>query len=427
MKKIAAIAALSASVLGLSAGASFADYTLNILHINDWHSRIESNNKFESTCSAEEETKGECIGGAARLITAIKQERDKLKDQNVVLLSAGDNFQGSLFYTTYKGKAEGEFLNQMGFDAMALGNHEFDDGEEALVPFIDQAKFPILGVNIKANNQSKANGKIKPSVVLEIGGEKIGVVGAVTTETPEIASPGPNIQIEDDVANITAEVKKLSSEGVSKIIALTHIGYPREMEMIAKIPGVDVVVGGHTHTLLSNTDPKAAGPYPTMVDNPLGYKVPVVQAASYSKVLGELKVTFNDIGIVKEAKGDPIPLDKSVTPDPDVLKRIAELGAPIEELKKKEVGETTGPIDGSRETCRAKECEMGNLVADAVLDRVKDQGVTISIANGGGLRASIDGGVVTMGEVLTVLPFQNTRRDFPDHGRRTSSPRWKAA
>ncbi|HEY5818284.1 MAG TPA: bifunctional UDP-sugar hydrolase/5'-nucleotidase [Mesorhizobium sp.] len=412
MKKLAAIAALSTSVLGLSAGASFADYTLNILHINDWHSRIESNNKFESTCSAEEEGKGECIGGAARLITAIKQERDKLKDQNVVLLSAGDNFQGSLFYTTYKGKAEGEFLNQMGFDAMALGNHEFDDGEDALVPFIDQAKFPILGVNIKPNNQSKANGKIKPSVVLDIGGQKIGVIGAVTTETPEIASPGPNIQIEDDVANIAAEVKKLEAEGVNKIIALTHIGYPREMEMIAKIPGVDVVVGGHTHTLLSNTDPKAAGPYPTMVDNPGGYKVPVVQAASYSKVLGELNVVFDDSGKVKEAKGDPIPLDKSVTPDPDVLKRIAELGAPIEDLKKKEVGETAASIDGSRDTCRAKECEMGNLVSDAVLDRTKDQGVSIVITNGGGLRASIDQGVVTMGEVLTVLPFQNTVATF---------------
>ena len=278
MKRILATAALSVSALAISAGASFADYTLNILHINDWHSRIESNNKFESTCSAEEEGKGECIGGAARLITAINQEREKLKDQNVILLNAGDNFQGSLFYTTYKGKAEGEFLNQMKFDAMALGNHEFDDGEEALVPFIEQAQFPILGVNIKPNNQSKANGKIKPSVVLEIGGQKIGIVGAVTTETPDIASPGPNIQIEDDVANIAAEVKKLAGEGVDKIIALTHVGYPRDMEMIARIPGVDVVVGGHTHTLLSNTDDKAAGPYPTMIDNPLGYKVPVPQA-----------------------------------------------------------------------------------------------------------------------------------------------------
>ena len=272
--------------------------------------------------------------------------------------------------------------------------------------------FPSWACNIKPNNQSKANGKIKPSVVLDIGGQKIGVIGAVTTETPEIASPGPNIQIEDDIANIAAEVKKLEAEGVNKIIALTHIGYPREMEMIAKIPGVDVVVGGHTHTLLSNTDPKAAGPYPTMVDNPGGYKVPVVQAASYSKVLGELNVVFDDSGKVKEAKGDPIPLDKSVTPDPDVLKRIAELGAPIEDLKKKEVGETAAPIDGSRDTCRAKECEMGNLVSDAVLDRTKDQGVTIVITNGGGLRASIDQGVVTMGEVLTVLPFQNTVATF---------------
>ncbi len=412
MKRIFAMAALSVSGLAVSAGASFADYTLNILHINDWHSRIESNNKYESTCSAEEEGKGECVGGAARLITAINQEREKLKGQNVILLNAGDNFQGSLFYTTYKGKAEGEFLNQMKFDAMALGNHEFDDGEEALVPFIEQAQFPILGVNVKPNNQSKANGKIKPSVVLDIGGQKIGIVGAVTTETADIASPGPNIQIEDDVANIAAEVKKLSGEGVDKIIALTHVGYPRDMEMIAKIPGVDVVVGGHTHTLLSNTDPKAAGPYPTMVDNPLGYKVPVVQAASYSKLLGAVQVTFSDIGIVKEAKGDPIPLDKSVTPDENVLKRVAELGAPIEDLKKQEVGETSAPIDGSRESCRARECEMGNLVSDAVLDRTKGQGVTIVVSNGGGLRASIDQGKVTMGEVLTVLPFQNTVATF---------------
>ncbi|RUY77750.1 metallophosphoesterase, partial [Mesorhizobium sp. M7A.F.Ca.CA.003.01.2.1] len=144
MKKLAAIAALSASALGLSAGASFADYTLNILHINDWHSRIEGNNKYESTCSADEETKGECIGGAGRLITAIAQERKKLEGQNVLLLSAGDNFQGSLFYTTYKGKVEGEFLNDMKFDAMALGNHEFDDGEAALAPFLDMIKFPVL-------------------------------------------------------------------------------------------------------------------------------------------------------------------------------------------------------------------------------------------------------------------------------------------
>ncbi|RWO79064.1 MAG: LysM peptidoglycan-binding domain-containing protein [Mesorhizobium sp.] len=417
MKKIAAIAALSASALGLSTGVSFADYMLNILHINDWHSRIESNNKYESTCSAEEETKGECIGGAARLITAIIQERKKLEGHNVLLLSAGDNFQGSLFYTTYKGKTEGEFLNQMKFDAMGVGNHEFDDGEAALAPFLDMIKFPVLGANVKANAQSKLGDRVKPSVVIEVGGQKIGVVGAVTNDTPELTSPGPNVTIEDDVKSITSEVEKLKGEGVNKIIAVTHIGYKRERDVIAKIPGVDVVVGGHSHSLLSNTDPKAEGPYPTMVDNPDGYKVPVVQAASFSKYLGEFKVVFDDNGVVKQASGDPIYLDKSITPDSAVLARIKELGAPIEALKNKEVAETTKAIDGSRENCRTRECEMGNLVSDAVLDRVKDQGVEIVVTNGGGLRASIDQGTVTMGEVLNVLPFQNTVATFQISGR----------
>ncbi|RUX44012.1 bifunctional metallophosphatase/5'-nucleotidase, partial [Mesorhizobium sp. M4A.F.Ca.ET.050.02.1.1] len=417
MKKIAAIAALSASALGLSAGSSFADYTLNILHFNDWHSRIEGNNKYESTCSAEEETKGECIGGAGRLVTAIAQERKKLDGQNVLLLNAGDSFQGSLFYITYKGAAEEEFLNQIKPDAVTLGNHEFDDGESALVPYLDKAKFPIVSANVVPNDKSGAAGKIKPSVVLEVGGQKIGIVGAVTNDTPELASPGPNIAIEDDVKSITAEVEKLKAQGVNKIIAVTHIGYNRERDVIAKIPGIDVVVGGHSHTLLSNTDPKAAGPYPTMVDNPDGYKVPVVQAASYSKYLGEFKVVFDDNGVVKQASGDPIFLDKSITPDPAVLARIKELGAPIEELKNKEVAETTKAIDGSRDNCRARECEMGNLVSDAILDRVKGQGVEIVISNGGGLRASIDQGTVTMGEVLTVLPFQNTLATFQISGK----------
>lgn len=412
MKKITAVTALAAAAIGMSTSLSFADYTLNILHINDWHSRIESNNKYESTCSAEEETKGECFGGAARLVTAIAAERKKLEGQNVLLLNGGDNFQGSLFYTTYKGKAEAEFLNEMKFDAMTVGNHEFDDGEDALAPFLDVVKFPVLSANVKASAAAKVGDRIKPSVVVELGGQKIGIVGAVTNDTPELATPGPNITIEDDIKTITAEVEKLRGQGVNKIIALTHVGYPRDKEMIAKIPGVDVVVGGHSHSLLSNTDPKAEGPYPTMIDNPDGYKVPVTQAASYSKLLGEFKVVFDDNGVVKEASGNPIPLDKSVTPDPQVLARIKELGAPIEELKAKQVGETSAAIDGSRENCRARECAMGNLVSDAVLDRVKDQGVQIAFTNGGGLRASIDQGKVSMGEVLTVLPFQNTIATF---------------
>lgn len=414
MKKILRLSMLSVSAITLSAGAALADYELNILHINDFHSRIESINKFDSTCSAEEEGKNECFGGAARLLTAINQTRDALKAQgkNVLLLNAGDNFQGSLFYTTYKGTVEAEVLNAMKFDAMTVGNHEFDDSEDGLVGFLDKVQFPVVTANVVASAASKIGDRVKPSIVLEVGGQKIGIVGAVANDTAELATPGPNITIAEDVAKISEQVQKLKGEGVNKIIALTHVGYPRDLEFIAKIPDVDVVVGGHSHTLLSNTDQKAEGPYPTLVDNPGGYKVPVVQAGQYSKYLGDLRVVFDDSGVVKESKGDPILIDSSFKPDEATLKRIDELKAPIEALKSKVVGTSEGPIEGDRKVCRVKECSMGNLVADATLARVKDQGVTIAFANSGGLRSSIDSGDVSMGEVLTVLPFQNTVATF---------------
>jgi 5'-nucleotidase/UDP-sugar diphosphatase len=406
------LAMLGVSALAVSAGAALADYELTILHINDFHSRIESINKFDSTCSAEEETKNECFGGAARLKTAIDETRAALAGKNTLLLNAGDNFQGSLFYTTYKGAVEAEVLNAMKFDAMTVGNHEFDDSEDGLKVFLDKVQFPVVTANVLASFKSKIKDKIVPSLVLTVGGQKIGIVGAVANDTDELSSPGPNIMIGVDDKAISDEVQKLKAQGVDKIIALTHVGYPRDLAVIAKIPDVDVVVGGHSHTLLSNTDDKAAGPYPTMVDNPGGYKVPVVQAGSYSKYLGDLTVVFDDKGVVKSAKGDPILIDSKFKPDAAILTRIKELGAPIAALKQKVIGASTGPIDGSRDNCRAKECEMGNLVADAMLDRVKDQGISIAFANGGGLRASIDGGDVSMGEVLTVLPFQNSIATF---------------
>ncbi|MBY5335151.1 LysM peptidoglycan-binding domain-containing protein [Rhizobium leguminosarum] len=416
MTKSFSFGLLTASMLALSTGAAFADYELNILHINDFHSRIESINKFDSTCSAEEEGKKECFGGAARLKTAIDQRRQALSGKNVLLLNAGDNFQGSLFYTTYKGAAEAEFLNLMKFDAMTVGNHEFDDSEDGLATFLDKVQFPVVTANVKATAASKLGDRIKPSLVLDVAGQKIGIVGAVTNDTPELSSPGPNVTIVDDVQSITAAVQDLKGQGVNKVIALTHVGYPRDLALIAKIPDVDVVVGGHSHSLLSNTDPKAEGPYPTMVDNPGGYKVPVVQAASYSKYLGDLVVNFDDSGVVKDAKGDPILIDSTFTPDPAVLARVAELAKPIEELRKKVIGSSESPIEGDRKVCRVKECSMGNLVADAMLDRTRNQGVTIAVQNGGGLRASIDGGEVTQGEVITVLPFQNTLATFETTG-----------
>lgn len=131
----------AAFVAGSTAGA-LADFELNVLHFNDFHSRIEPINKYDSTCSDKDRSEDKCSGGIARLKTAIDERRKALG--NVLVLSAGDNFQGSVFYTVYKGKAEAEFLDLLGLDANVLGNHEFDDGDEALASFLDNTNFPTI-------------------------------------------------------------------------------------------------------------------------------------------------------------------------------------------------------------------------------------------------------------------------------------------
>lgn len=390
------------------AGAAQAEFTLNILHINDFHSRFGPITGTDSNCDAETDAAGECFGGVARLKTAIDAKRAELAGQNVVLVDAGDQFQGSLFYTQYRSEIIAEFAKGLGIEVMAVGNHEFDDGPDELAKLIDAVDFPIISGNTNVVNEPLLADKLAGTYVLDIGGEKVGFVSVLAEDTDETSSPGDNVEFDDTIESLRTQVSALESAGVSKIIALTHVGYTHDLEIAANVPGIDVIVGGHSHTLLSNTDEKAAGPYPTMVKAPDGAEVPVVTAYSYGKYLGDLVVTWDDAGKVVSAEGAPILLDASVTPDETYVARLAELQKPIEALMAEVIGTATGAIDGSRETCRAGECQMGNLVADAMLDRVADQGITLAIQNGGGLRASIDAGEITMGEVLTVLPFSNT-------------------
>ena len=407
MKKLLIAASFGVSALALQSGTALAAdpaFTLNILHINDLHSRIESINRFDSTCSAEDETKNECFGGVARIKTALDQRRAALNGENVLTLNAGDNFQGSLFYSTYKGDTEAEFTEMMDFDAMVIGNHEFDDGDEGLAKFADKVSYPIISGNVLIGANSAVAGKTEEYVIIEVGGEKIGIIGALASDTDETSSPSDAILFLDEIEYLKTASAALTEQGVNKIIALTHVGYALDIEIARQVPGIDLVVGGHSHTLLDR--------YPTYGFNVDGNIVPVVQAYAYGKYLGEIAVNFDADGNVIDAKGAPILLDSSIMPDAAVLARVQELGGPIEELKGQRVGETSANIDGSRDTCRAQECEMGNLVADAMLDRVKGQGIDVAIQNGGGLRASIEAGEVTMGDVLTVLPFQNTLATF---------------
>ncbi len=408
----------SSAALAVTAGAAAADYTLHVLHINDLHSRIEPINRFDSTCSAEDNEAGECFGGVARVHTKINELRDRIVSEggNVIVLDAGDQFQGSLMYTTYKGAAEAEFMNMIGFDAMVVGNHEFDDGPEKLAEFADLVEFPVISGNLDLSQSNLLNGKVENHVVLEVGGERIGIISALAADTVETSSPGPNVIFQDEIDSLAADVATLESDGVTKVIAVTHVGLPKDIEIAAAVPGVDAIVGGHSHSYLSASDPERQGPYPTWVSQEDGTLVPVVQAYAYSKYVGHLVLEFDDAGDLIHAEGDTIVLDASVEEDPDVVARVAELAGPIEDLKATVVAASSGFIEGDRTVCRAEECQMGNLVADAMLDRVKDQGVSIAIQNGGGLRASIDEGEVTMGEVLTVLPFQNTLATFDATG-----------
>ncbi len=384
-------------------------YKLNVLHINDMHSRVESISKYNSTCSAEDAGEGKCFGGFGRLATKIRERRKEIEDagENVITLDAGDQFQGSLFYTTYRGKAEGEFMNKIGFDTMALGNHEFDNGPDNLADFVDLVEFPVVCGNLTVAESEKLHGKVDEWAILEAGGEKIGILSVLTADTAVTSSPGPNVSFGDEIEYLTDAVSRIRAEGVNKVLLLSHVGFTRDQEIAAAVEGISAIIGGHSHTLLSNTE-EGAPAYATLVENPAGRAVPIVQAGAYSKHLGDLTLVFDADGYVAEATGDTRILDASIEPDPEIEARIKELAGPIETLKATEVGEVAAPIDGSRESCRAKECEMGNLVTDAILARTADQGVTIAIQNGGGLRASIDEGMATVGDVLSVLPFQNT-------------------
>jgi len=408
MKKLL-LGAASFAVMAGTGTAAYADFTLNILHFNDFHSRYDSINKYDSNCDADTEAAGECFGGMGRLKAAIVARRAALADsaENVVLLDAGDDFQGSLYFTTYGSEVVNEFNNQLGIDVMALGNHEFDRGPEETAKFIDGATYPIISGNLNVSKEPLLAGKLKGVQILEVGGEKIGIVSALAEDTAETSSPGDNVTFGNIESSLLGAVEALEAAGITKIVALTHDGFKRDEAIAASVPGIDVIVGGHSHTLMSNTI-EGAEAYPTMVAGASGNDVPVVTAGSYAKFLGELKVTWDDAGNVISATGDAMLLDASVTPDEKVVARLAELAAPIEELKAKVIGAATAEIDGSRDTCRAMECTMGDLLSDAMLDRAAEQGVTIAIQNGGGLRASIDAGDITMGEVLTVLPFSNT-------------------
>lgn len=404
-----------AILLTAVAAASSANDTLTILHINDLHSRLQPVDRFGASCLPEHDAAGQCLGGVARIKTLIDARRRELTTagETVVVLDGGDQFQGSFFYTTYRGDAAAEFMNTVGFDAMTLGNHEFDDGPQTLARFAGAVEFPLLAANVLVDGNSPLAGRIAPYTIIDSGEDRVGVIGAVTEDTAEISSPGPQISFQDASVAIARAANELTARGIDRIVALTHLGLSRDREIARTVDGIDAVVGGHSHTLLA-LSPGSTDSYPIVERGPSGRFVAVVQAGAHGTHVGELRLRFDADGGVIDASGTVHRLDASVAPDPTVAARVAALAAPFQAQMADVVGSIAAPVDAS--TCRHGECAMGNLVADAVLARTRSQGVEAVLINGGSLRASLGAGDVTRGDVLTVMPFYNTLSTFVIRG-----------
>ena len=383
----------------LLASASAKPLTVTILHTDDLHGHLDPTKIGENM-----------YGGYTRQATLMKQY--SASDTNPLILSGGDTFQGTLFYNLYKGLADVLFMNLQGYQAMAVGNHEFDDGPAALATFAGKATFPLLSANLDVSAEPLLRDVIKPYAVLMVDGEKVGVIGAVTPDLPLISSPGDNVKMLELMDSLNASVKALQEQGVNKIVLASHLGYTLEQQVAATVPGIDVIVGGHSHTLLGTFDnkdfPASEGEYPTIVENPDGNKTLLVAAWEWGKVFGRIKVDFDDAGAVTAWEGNPIPVTADIAEDTTSRQMLTTLSVPIAALRRQVIGQTSTGLNGSREDVRKRESSMGNVLADAALAAGQKGGAVIGLVNGGGVRASIDQGPITYEEAITVQPFGNT-------------------
>lgn len=346
---------------------------IRILHVNDFHGYAEPYRPYGSR---------ELLGGAAYLAARVEALRADSRIPTL-LLAAGDMIQGNLWSNMNQGKAVIELMNMMEFDAMVVGNHEFDFGQNILKERISQANFPILGANVAGISG------VKPYVIRNIGGVRVGILGIVTEKTPYLTHP-------DNVKNLIFkpppealreyldEVRKLSDV----VIVLSHIGFAEDQRLAANVMGIDVIIGGHSHT---------------RVDKPLEVgKTIILQAWEHGKTLGVIDLTVENGRIIKirgrlvEIKPDPEHMDKGMA----VL--VRRYAADVDRDMGQAIGSACVDLDGER--VRSGETNLGNMVADAMREGSR---ADISLINAGSIRTSIKQGSISIKDVYRVLPFDN--------------------
>ncbi len=409
--------------------------TVTILHTNDTHSQLEP-----MFVSGEGEQ-----GGAARRATLIKQIREEKGDDNVFLLSGGDYFQGSLFYNTWKGSAEIMVMNELGYDAAALGNHEFDLGAEELsralnggqIEISDElydteaAEFAVLGTNVNASDLPELDAAIQKHIIMKKGGERFGLLGVTTESAATVSSPGDKVRFENYVTAVQREVDALEAKGINKIILMSHSGSDEDIKRIPQLSGIDVIIAGHDHALFGDKEAvaemglplqaeKIEHPYPAVFKDRDGHNVLVVSALEKGRWLGNIDVTFDENGLIADDAWNANPIFirgcdedndcsyETAPADPAVAARIAEYNVPITAFADEVMGEAANDFAG-RHNDTPGLASMGNLVADILLAYTRESDGTIAaVVNRGGIRSDLAKGEVRFKDVNAVLPFPNT-------------------
>jgi len=428
------------SILIWGLASADAGFSLEILHLNDTHSNF---NETGLKVSIGGELFTIPAGSVAR--TAAEIDRIREEGSNVLFLHAGDLVQGTLFYTVYGGRADAAVYNVLLPDAMTLGNHEFDRGSPGLSLLLDLLEYPVFCADIDVSGDSLLSGRFQPFTVLDRGGEQIGIIGAVTEELQEVSSPSPETVVLPLLETVQRSADSLQTLGINKIILLSHIGYLNDLQLASRLTGVDVIVGGHSHTLLgdfSDMNLPSEGEYPTVVTGADGGTVLVVQAWRYGQILGDLRVDFDGNGAVTDYAGTPFILtgEPFLGSSGDTLSGPsldAFLASVTEDPRIRIIGEdmfVTGLTETYQEAILDFEQEPvadaasdlphvrvpggdlpgGSLIAPIVCDAmlwkadILGIGADFALQNAGGVRIDVPGGEISVGTVYRLLPFGNT-------------------
>ena len=394
---------------------------LTILHVNDTHSHLFGGRVY---CEYKDKPYEFDVGGYGAIMQVVDKFRKE--SENTLFLHAGDLIQGTRYFREFKGKADIALMNEAKLDALALGNHEFDKGSCFLANLVEKAEFPVLAANIEIDETLELSKQIKPYVIKGSWPHKTAVIGVITPDTGSISSPGSGIKFTDPAETLRKTIKCLEKDGVDQIIVLSHLGYKEDIELAQKVTGIDIIVGGHSHTLLGYTGlncmPSRAD-YPKTVKDPQGREVLIVQAWDHARAVGKLDVKFNFSGEVESYSGKILfPIKKGVKlPFPDKRSPFNEF-IRLEDNKavdakmrvyqasaltkyKKVVANVTEELEHHWE----KGSDLAPLVADSIIWKLKKEGIDVDIAmqNAGGVRKSLHKGEVTLGEIYDALPFFN--------------------